>query len=86
MVIFVKSCVFTFWAEHRFFSFFFFNSSIRHVQWKSVFIAFSPCLTNYDVKRRKHIMILLICVLQVIKLVLVANAILEEKLRLHMLL
>lgn len=45
-----------------FFFFFFFNSSIRHVQWKSVFIAFSPCLTNYDVKRRKHIMILLICV------------------------
>lgn len=44
------------------FFFFFFNSSIRHVQWKSVFIAFSPCLTNYDVKRRKHIMILLICV------------------------
>lgn len=44
------------------FSFFFFNSSIRHIQWKSVFIAFSPCLTNYDVKRRKHIMFLLICV------------------------
>lgn len=74
MVIFVKSCVFTFWAEHRFF--FFFSPQFDTSNGNQYLLLFHRAQLNYDkVKGRKDIMILLICVVTtLIELVLVANA------------